>query len=360
MFSVGSRIKRKEPSCKRKALEKQKNQSAAFDLAAAEYPASLVEHHRLSRGDGPLGLIKYHLHPSVCQRGEQGCCRFCRIADLGGDPHRFGEGFHLDEVHFPGSEGAPEQSLAGSEGNGVLLRVDAADEHPLSEADAQSSALSDGVPPDPFMGAQHLAVPVDETALGRLLTGIAAEEGGKIPIGNKADILAVLFGKDRKPGLPCHLPDLLLTVGIEGQHHPGKLLLGQRPQHIALVLAVIVPHGQMPAPICRIVVHPSIVTGGDIVIAQFLRLIGKGGKLDGAVAVHTGVGGESMTVILHKALHYLLAELLAEIHHEVGNPQHPADFGGVPDIVLGTAGTVLAVPQLKGESRYLMALIPED
>lgn len=42
---------------------------SVLDDAAAQHLVPVVQHHRLSGGDGPLGPVKDHLHASVRQRG---------------------------------------------------------------------------------------------------------------------------------------------------------------------------------------------------------------------------------------------------------------------------------------------------
>ena len=65
---------------------------------------------------------------------------------------------------------------------------------------------------------------------------MAADKGGIVPVGHKADVLAlVLLGID-KPLLGGHGPDLVLGQPAQGEQAVAELVLGQVIQHIALVL----------------------------------------------------------------------------------------------------------------------------
>ena len=62
---------------------------------------------------------------------------------------------------------------------------------PLVGGDSQSPALTQGVVDDALVFSQHLSRGVAEGAVGVVPPGVGTDEGGVIPVGDKADVLAV-------------------------------------------------------------------------------------------------------------------------------------------------------------------------
>ena len=142
-----------------------------------------------------------------------------------------------------------------------------------------------------------MAFPVHKIALRRHLPRILLNEAGVVVVGDKADLLAVLFMGHLKPQLLRHLPDLLLRVLSHRHQGVGQLILGQIVQGVGLIRTY-----SQTSPEKRFPFHVPVA--GD-----------------------AGIGGAAPQVFVHKIVHDPFLELPLEIHHIVGNSQlagHPS------------------------------------
>ena len=90
-----------------------------------------------------------------------------------------------------------------------------------------------------------------------MLSREVLHELGVIPVGHKADVLAVvLAGVDEVP-LLRNLPHLGLVQAAQRQAYPGQLLLGEVVQHIALVFALVQSLFQEPAARGLVLLYPA-------------------------------------------------------------------------------------------------------
>ena len=158
------------------------------------------------------------------------------------------------------------------------------------------------------MGAVHLPVGAHELPGRELLASPAADKGSVVPVGHKADVLAVPLAGIDKAVLLGQGPGLVFGQPPQGQQQPGKLPLGQGVEHIALVLVLIQALFQQPAARGFIPFHPGVVACGHIGVADLLPPAHELLKLDIPVAVHAGVGGFPMLVGGGKPVHHFPAE----------------------------------------------------
>ena len=99
------------------------------DGAAAYDHITIVEHHSLSRGHGPLGLVKDHLGLTVFTGVNGGGLLLLIVPGPGGDPQGFRQGREGNPVPVIGNEGGGKQGFVGAHGDGVGFHILAAHIH---------------------------------------------------------------------------------------------------------------------------------------------------------------------------------------------------------------------------------------
>ena len=83
---------------------------------------------------------------------------------------------------------------------------------------------------------QDVALLVQKRPVGIGLSRVAADKGGIVPVGDEADVLALVLFRVDESLLGGDGPDLVLGQVPQGEQTVDKLVLGQVIQHIALVL----------------------------------------------------------------------------------------------------------------------------
>ena len=89
------------------------------------------------------------------------------------------------------------------------------------------------------MGPQHLPVQVQKGAFRVVFAGILLHEFHIVPVGNEADVLAVMLAGVDKAQPLRDLPNFRFFQLPQGEDRAGELLLGEHIEHIALILAQI-------------------------------------------------------------------------------------------------------------------------
>ena len=216
------------------------------------------------------------------------------------------------------------------------------------------------------MGPQHVPALIQKGAGGVVPARVVLEKGGVVPVGDKADVLAVPLPGADQPLLLGDVPDLLLGQPPQGEAHPCELRLGERPEDIALVLLRVEGLFQQEAAGALVPLHLGVVAGGQKGIAQLVRLLQKGAEFDGPVAHHTGVGGAARLILRRKGVHDTLGKAVRQVQGVVGNAQLGGHRPGVLRILKGVAGfspargQVLRLKQAQGDAGGLPALLPEQ
>ena len=126
-------------------LIKEFNQESVsvLDDAAAQHLVPVVQHHRLSGGDGPLGPVKDHLHAPVRQGGHGGLGLRLAVSGFGGDPDGARRGGPGDPVHPAGGEAAGEHKKEEAKWKAESAEATEPEEEPseteLEEAESAES-----------------------------------------------------------------------------------------------------------------------------------------------------------------------------------------------------------------------------
>ena len=104
------------------------------------------------------------------------------------------------------------------------------------------------------------------------------------------------------------LARLGLGERAERQNGARKLLLRQRPEHVALVLFFIRAAAQQPAPGGRAAFYDGVMARSDVAHAQALREFEKFSELHRPVALYARVRREPSAVCLYEWLYDVFAE----------------------------------------------------
>ena len=197
------------------------------------------------------------------------------------------------------------------------------------------------------MPAQNVALQVEIIPLRIVLAGIAAHECHVIPVGDKADVLAVPFAGIDKAVLICDLPCLGLRQAAEGQERMGELFLGQAVQNVGLVLGCIRRLAEQVASCLGVLTDLGIMSGNDIIAAQLLCPAQKTVEFQVTVALDAGIGGQAGFIAADKVANDLIIEIRCEIENVKWHTQAARHAAGILHIVQGAAGAVLGLTVIK-------------
>ena len=152
----------------------------------------------------------------------------------------------------------------------------------------------------------------------------------------------------------------MLVVVAHRQQQVRQLPLGQLIEHIALILAPLRAPQQPVFSTGRIKVHPRIVAGGDIVVAQRQRPVQQRAEFQLPVAVDAGVGRAACAVLRHEFVHDAAPEPRRLVEHIKAHTQPGGRLPRVLRIVGGAAAAVLVGRQLQHGSVALIALLHQQ
>ena len=256
-------------------------------------------------------------------------------------------------------DGAARQGFARADRDLAALRVDAHDVERLRRAaDAEAPALADGEADNAVVGAQFVAVEIDDPA------GIAGagpqllDHPRIVAVRDETDVLAVRLFGDGHIEFPRHAAGLCLRQAAQGKAQIAELLAGRGKQEIALVLGRIGgpvqfrPGGRLdPA---------DIVAGREAVGVEVARHRHEVGELDRLVAAHAGQRGLAAQVAVGEIVDHALAEPGFVVEDIVREPGLFGDPAGVADVLPGAAGARPAdggavVVELQGDADDLIA-----
>ena len=138
-------------------------------------------------------------------------------------------------------------------------------------------------------------------------------------------------------------------------------MLRELVEDIALVLVpVTAPEEAVFLRGC-IEVHPGVVAGGQVIVAQEQGTLQQGAELQTAVAVDAGVGGAPGAVFGDKAVHDIPGKALRLIENIEFHAQTVGNAAGIGGIVGRAAGALrLSAVQAQHGPVACIALLPEQ
>ena len=164
------------------------------------------------------------------------------------------------------------------------------------------------------MVTDDLAGSIDEFAPGVGLSRVAFQEFHIIPVGDEADVLAVLlFGGDEAVFFGDGADLVLAFEFTQGETGVGQLLLGQEIQDVALILRLVFRLFQEPAVSFLAPLDPGVVAGDDGVAAQNFGPVVELGEFHVLVAVDAGVRGRAALIGTDEPVDDLLFKVGGEV-----------------------------------------------
>ena len=187
---------------------------------------------------------------------------------------------------------------------------------------------------------------VQKITAGIVLSGVLLDKFHIVPVGYKADILAVVLAGVDKMQLLRQGAHLGLSLVAKGELYMRQLFLTQHIQHIALALAVVYCLFQQPAPRCRIIRNARIMPGDHIVQPALPGKVQQLVKFHIAVAVNAWVGRTAVFIDADEFFDDLILEVRRKVQHFIGDIQLKRHLGGIVDVPLGTAGMKAPQPDI--------------
>ena len=159
-----------------------------------------------------------------------------------------------------------------------------------------------------------------------------------VPVGDKADLLAV--------GLVCHRqaplvgigPDLGLFHVADGKRGVGQLILCERKQEIRLVLLAILAASEAETSV-RAAINAGIVARRHDVRIKPRRTVDEGRKLEVAIAMAARNRRAAGRVLTDEVVHHCGLELALEIQDVVWNSDRGRDLSGILQVIEGAAAS---------------------
>ena len=178
-------------------------------------------------------------------------------------------------------------------------------------ADTETLALPDRVARGTVVGAQLLAVTVDDRPFARC--NALAQPRLRVAVGNEADVVAVGLLRDGKSALGSLSPyDRLRRGRAEREHRVRKLLRRQHAENVRLIFGLV--GGAVQLAVAGLVGDDvGVVPGGDRVESECERLLQYRRELDALVASHAGVGRAARGVLGDEVSDDVVGEALREI-----------------------------------------------
>src|SRR5690606_34451835 len=199
---------------------------------------------------------------------------------------------------------------------------------------------------------------------------VVPQETPVVPIGDEAQVLAVVLAGDRQAEAAGEFSHLILRVPTDGEPGVPQLLLRQNAEDVTLILAGVGAAPQLIRPVCR---PPDlrIVARGEITRAAGQRLLQQEAKADVPVAVEAGVRRDALAVALDKAVDDAALEHLARVDDLERDAELPRDEVRVEHLVTGAAAVVPAAfgrrakaarlgPQAQHNALHVVTLLDEE
>ena len=119
----------------------------------------------------------------------------------------------------------------------------------------------------------------------------------------------------------------------QGEQRPGKLLLRQPAEKVALVLGTVRPPAEQVTAGGRILSELGVVAGGQIVRPQLLGSVPHGAELDPPVAEYAGIRRAAHLVFPDEIVDDRCPKFRGEVHIVEGKPQQGCHGPGVGAVI---------------------------
>ena len=232
-----------------------------------------------------------------------------------------------------------KQRLVRADDDGVPLRQDLHDINFAVRRHPQAPALADGIVDNAAVGADNIAVQVEERAGFWRFAGAALDDLRVIAVRDKADVLAVVLAGVDQAGFGGNFTRFGLTQAAKRELDPRKRLLCQIVEHVALVLRLV--EGLFEDVLLPFPLDAGIVPGGDIAAAHDIGALKQLVEFQIAVAVDAGVRRNAVLIGVHKAVDDALGEFVLEVEDIIRHTEAVGHTACVLDIVERTAGVGL-------------------
>ena len=273
------------------------------------------------------------------------------------DPDRAGDGFSrlqardAHEIQVSAHQSAAVQGPFVSQDDFPGLRADLLHVRRMAERDAESLPLSDGIPDDPPVPAEHLSGLVHEIARAGVLRPRRSLYVVRIAaVRDEAHFLRIRLGRDGKAGFGRDPSDLVFRQFAQWHQRGSQLLLRQFVQHVRLVFfRVGRSSDRIPAVVQSY--DGRVVPGRHVLRSDHFRVHHQLVPFDVAVALDARVGRHAADILLRERLHDVLPESLRAVHREVLDADLPGGVPRVVDIAAAAVGVLTGLPCAQSDSR---------
>ena len=224
----------------------------------------------------------------------------------------------LEPVDLFDPAGGGEKGLLFSHDEAILFGSQGQHVVGVGAGAVDAAALAHGESVEPHVSA-HLGAVFQGNGPRGHGKAVLGEEKALVVVGNKADVLALSFGKGRKILGQGLLFDLLFDQATQGKDRFFKFFLGHHGEKVGLVFPRIAPFAKVELVVLQFGL--DIVTRGKGVGSQLFCHLKKQPELDIWVAELAGVGGFAAHVRRHKGFYHLLFEDLLDIDDVNGNAE---------------------------------------
>src|SRR5918997_6136251 len=326
--------------------------SARNDAAPDDpLPVPGVEHGGLARSNTHNRLVEVGYPPSISGLLDLTRDRRAIVADL------YASGLlGIEEpVEIPHPDLAHLEVLPTPYDHLPGARSYLADIQRRRRRDAYPAPLSDRKVDHAGVTAEYPPFVVDDVSW--LRCHLLANKAAVVPIGDKADILALRGVGDGESPLFGDDADVRLTVIAEGEDRTRKELPRHGPEDVGLILALVQGARKRGA-----FFHPGVVPRRQVVESELVREERRRVELDVCVAGDAGVGRLALVVGADEVLHDAPVEEVLEVEREVRQSHPMRRVAGEEHGVRRAARTAapLAVVQPESHGRDVVAGFLEE
>src|SRR5690625_4718720 len=310
-----------------------------------EDAGALIQHRGLTGGDTGDGVVEFNLPHDVGVSVDVTCCdaspswdRFGVCADLDAAVEPFAGGFFGQWRTGPRRTDACNaidgEHFARTDHDGIFFRTDFEYETWLAVlggfADREAAALTDGKGLGTRVGAEFLALGIDDGAVFHV--NLFFQPTTSVAVGDEADVVGIGFLGHREAAFGCFGTDHLFGRRVpKREHRVFELLGGQHTQHIRLVFRVV--GGAVKFKFAVFVLdHFGIVPGNNRVEAQRQGTFEQCGEFDALVTAHARVGCPAGSVFIDEIFDDFFLEAFRKVPGVVRDAELFASTPGIRGI----------------------------
>ena len=258
----------------------------------------------------------------------------------------------------------------------ITLGIDGQNIKRFARGKTQAFTLSDCELVQAIVAADDRAIFGDNFAFvlverDATLARIRFDELHVATIGNETELHAFGLFRNGEIHAAGERANFFLGEFAERKVAAGKLLLGEPPEKIGLVLRIVARAKKLPAAGSIVSADAGIVTGGQTFGANLPRHAQERLELHIGVAIRTGDGRAPSKILIHEGANNAFFKLFLEIHDVVRKIEMLRDALRVVDIVERAAamlrravalqfGEAALIPELHGEANNGPALLLHD